>query len=405
MNKKYFFILFLLSPIITFIYAFKNKSIYTYYTGVAFITYAALTVIPQEGSDMYAFAEKIENYNEFWALNNFQNNLSFFFSELLSIEIVTKFLLLTSSIFTSTHFIYTGVIGLITGIVMMNVYKFLIGKYRNNQSDLLCLFLLLLSSPIWTINGRFWLGFWIFTYALLLYIHKPNLKRYLLFLLPITFHTGWGFIFLIITFFHLTKNFKKIYFLYLLLIGISFFIQSYANDIIIYLGGNVGGEAEEKSLTYAKHVVEKQTELGGQSTSESPFFITLRTNLVRWGALILFTLNIIKRPFSRLRNMELFLLLMLSFVIAFYYVPSLGGRVSLVWSYIVLIYIALEAYNRKLPYYYFRLILPILVVNTFYAIRIELVQTSLITYFGNPILFVIFGSDTVTTRDFLALFI
>lgn len=376
-----------------------------------YILVVGSTFIVSKGTDVSHYAEKFEDVNKLWYSNGFEAVLTNFLNSILeSSELLMPTVILIFSSISGSTYLFTFVISIFVGIAISNVYVTIRQYYINNPSsfnNLLVLIFIFVCGPAWSINGRFWLTFWVFTYIVLNYlIHKD--KKWLLYALPIVFiHNGAVLALAIFYFYHYTHKYVWSQSLYVSMIIGAYIFSTFANSFILEYSQILGGGYEKKAMTYAKIVVEYQEENAGQLVSEIPSFIIQRGLILINVLPVLMFISYFGLRYLKMgliKDYYKFILLFFSFVVFFKDVPSLGGRYWLIWSFLTLLFfiyiISCKIYLNFLSKYlaYF-----IVLFCAYVGIRFELVQTSYGVLIGNPFLLPLIQSENMSVRDLLAL--
>lgn len=407
---KNYLILFLINPLLGFITAIRSNSIQIVRWGVfMYILVLGSTFIVSNGSDVSHYAAKFEKGHKLWYFYGFEAVWSDFVKNFLeSSELLMPSVILIFSYISGSKYFFTFIISIFVGIALSNVYVTIRKHYINNTSsfnNLLVLIFIFICGPCWTINGRFWLAFWIFTNIVLNYlIHKD--KKWFFYVLPIVFiHNGIFLAIVIFYFYHYTHKYIWSQPLYVCMIIGAYVLSTFANSFVLEYSQIFGGGYEKKAITYAKNVVEYQAENTEKSLSEIPSFIIYRSWVLNNILPILmfisyFGLRYLKM--SLIKDFYKLILLFFSFVVFFKDVPSLGGRYWLIWSFLTILFfmyiissnISLNFASKYLAYFIF-------LFCAYVGIRFELVQTSYGMLIGNLLLLPLIQSENMSIRDFL----
>lgn len=404
--RSQYWVLFFISPLLSFIVALRNKKIEAIkLSGVLFITFIGLTMNVNEEADIGAYVSWFNEGVEIWQRDGIAgalNNLLFSVAD--KFELLLPLLIFLLGWVGEYSWLLTGALGLITGLIMVNVFEEVLTYSPNRRSSYLYLTIiafLLLSSPVWTINGRFWLGFWGFTLVFLKYLKTGKLSTlYWMALLPLI-HVGWMVGVAIAFLYHFLQHVPYRNILFGALCVVAFTLKSTAAFLVLDVSAEIGGGAEYKADIYAKNAIQFQ----GQDVKESatPGFIKLRTDVVGFIPILLcFLLAIRGRIKGTIQSTHFsFLLLLCAFAIYVSEIPSLGGRMQLVLGYLATLLLVLKSFTiPKLSVTYLGLVV-VLTINAYMALRIELVSTGVISYFGNPLIWIVGGQSDITLRDII----
>lgn len=409
---KNYLILFLFNPLLGFIVAVKTNSLQVVRWGIfMYILFLGSSFIVNKGTDISHYAEIFGKAHMLWYSNGFGAVWTNFKNSFLeSSELFMPTVIFIFSTFSGSTYFFTFIISIFVGIAISNVYVTIRKYYINNPSssnNLFVLIFILVCGPSWSINGRFWLAFWVFMYIVLNYLIYKD-KKWLFYALPIIFiHNGAILAITILYFYHYTHKYLWSQSLYVGMIIGAYILSTFANSFILEYSEILGGGYEKKAITYAKNVVEYQEENTGQLISETPSFIVQRDWILSNVLPILMFLSYFVLRYLKLglvKDFYKFILLFFSFVVFFKDVPSLGGRYWLVWSYFTILFfmyittskISINYASKYLAYF-------IVLFCAYVGIRFELVQTSYWMLIGNLFLLPFFQSENMSVRDFLAL--
>lgn len=404
--RSQYWVLFFLSPFLSLIVALRNKRLEAIkFSGVLFITFIGLTMNVNEDADIGAYVGWFNEGAEIWQSQGLVGALeNLILSVVEKTELLLPLLIFLLGWIGEYAWLLTGALGLITGLVMVHVFQEILTYAPNQRSTYIYLIIIafiFLSSPVWTINGRFWLGFWGYTLIFLKYLKGGKLSTLLWMLLLPLVHIGWLVGAAITLAYHFLRGLPYRNVVFLALCVVAFVLKGTAAYFVLDVGNEIGGGAEYKADIYAKNAIQFQ----GQEdrSSDAPGFIQLRSDVVGYVPMLMCLFLAIRGKMRGSMQATHFSFLLLLCALAIYVseVPSLGGRIQLVLGYLATLLLLIKSfYIKKISLTYIGL-MGILTVNAYMALRIELVSTGVISYFGNPLIWIVGGQSDITFRDIL----
>lgn len=343
-------ILFIISPFFAALYSFKRantKSSYlvfllsSVFFGLAFTVENGKDSVTGEGIDGQFYREEFEyakyltHYNYIEGLTGFltfdEGKKDYYF------ETVAFYL----SRITDNYHIMFMVFAFIFSYFSLKSFRFLTSEKKFNFSIIsliLCYFFLY--NQIFNINGvRFWTAAWIAVYCIF-QIYRNNNKFYLILVLITPFFHGsyWIFVFIMLISLAL-KRFEKIW---IILYLISFFVSSFAVEIIKSFSELLPTFLYKLAVSYTS---EEKLNL---AWSGFGWITVLFKNLTNFYLTLIMTLFILNRNIikenNKVYNLYLFLLMWVTIFNFLIFVPSLGNR-FIILSYPIIAYIWLVEFK------------------------------------------------------------
>jgi hypothetical protein len=355
-------ILFLLSPILGFIYSLlsmKRKSSYVIFFSTAIIFGLSFTV-PSGKSfvsslDGASYRERFEFF-QYLSFSDYLEGLTKFFS----FEGVKDYYFDTVAFFisrlTDNYHVMFMVFAIIFAYFSLKSFKFLTSE-NNFKTSLACFILayLFMINQIFNINGmRFWTAAWVAVYSILQIFRNGDKKYYLLaFVTPLIHGSYWVFIavLLIGTF---TKRFKK---LWVILFFISFFVSAVSVELTQSFTNFLPPVFTEMIESYTNpEYIDSRREAIQESNYAKIFHLLVRVylNIMVW--LFIKNSKLVSNN-SKTANLFSFLLVWMTFVNFTTPIPSLGGRFATL-SYPLITYIWLVNFST-IKYKYVLYIMPL----------------------------------------------
>jgi hypothetical protein len=342
-RSKYYLVLFLLWPFLSFLLALKNygekeskKVVYL------FLTYYGLTFII--GNEFMDASRNASNLIATAALpfSDFFKIVGGMYATVTSVDIVEPLIAFIVSRFTDHHSILFAVYAAIFGFFYLKSINLLHYRYQENPgSDAwihMAFFVAIL--PITAINGfRMWTATWIFFYGAYHVILNRDRKFLLVALASSLVHFSFLPANVILLIYFLAGNRNTIY---LPIALVSFILPQLLSPIFQSISGFLGGALQSRYITYSSegYILERQ-----ESLNQSAWFLQFGDKLAFYYLLLaiiviqLMQINIMKE--KKEKNLYSFLLLFLSFVNFGKGIPSFGGRFQVVFFLFATLYIFL----------------------------------------------------------------
>lgn len=337
-SSLYALILFLFSPIIAILGVILNKDLNAAKVVIpCFFALLGYTFALGDGGDVYKLLNKFDLFLDY----SFREFSIYLFSvegnlKDEGIEIFITSLSYLVGLFTSNNKILLMVYGFILGIITMKVVEliyYLPTKSKNNLfTTILFCFIVMWNLPVNSINGRFYLAFWFYLFAVLSYLRTSNWKYLIISTLSVPIHQGYLLGVGILIIWSLTRRLRFRNYLYLSIFTITLVIPS--NSGLNYL------QQVDTSIVPNSHLQEK---IEGYTRDEYVDIIgnTGSSRSALWNiyakaqpflqlaiSLVLVQIFLFMRNKNNSLNLDFmyFITLFYSFVNYFYEVPSLGGR-------------------------------------------------------------------------------
>lgn len=384
------FLLFLLSPLLGFIYSLKR--INTKSSFVIFFLFSlcfGMCFTPKKCS-MYIDGQ---HYQELFLSSRYINKTTFEnkFKEYITLnsdekDFYADALSYYVSRVTDNYHIFFFIASIIFSFFLLKTLRYLaVEKEFDNSYICLTLCYLFINISIFNINGlRFWTGYWVAMYALFK-IFRENNYRYLLLLIFATFFHGSLWILLALVLITLiTKKYNKIW---ILLYFVSFFIGHVAFTII--------GEITEYLPVFMQNLAKSYTsaEAINRITAEGTGFWIVGKVFgyivdVFFFVVIIIIIGNKEKIISDTRTKNLFglLLVLTTFCNFVSSVPSLGAR-FVMFTYPLIAYIwllCIKDYKKK--YTLFFMLVPLyFFMNIYQTLRLYIETLNIDFFISSPI--------------------
>lgn len=322
--------IFLLSPFLAFIVAFRNfhlrESKYTVYFFI--ILFGFTFVLGNNALDSYRYAEYFK-YSATLSFSDFTESLSSLFLSEKTLDVSQQILSFTLSRISDDHRILFGAVASIFGFFYIKSIDTVYRLYSQNKSHLALLFVLyfaLIINPVFNINGfRFWTATWIFFFGTYNLIAFKNKKHILFCLLSVFFHFSFIAPNLILITYLLLGNRNKLYFIFFLA---SFFISDVIlqlfPQVISYFGEGIA--AKSGRYTSIAHL-EKIAEHAEWAKEQSKWYLYLPGKILFYYIVSSFLFISYKYKqyiiSNQIRNLYSFSLLLLAFANSVSFIPSM----------------------------------------------------------------------------------
>lgn len=407
-NKAWLGILFLVYPVLSFIYGIRNFRIKGYRIFlVLFGIFYGLTYIPTEGSDAETYAERIStlgtyDFNQYWYDITHMYDVGAMYSDAY---IYTAFFVISK--FTSDPAVYRAVFAL----VYYSVFVFLLGsiydfvrknsKYKSTFWYFLgIVFLISLSGGI---NGvRFPLALHLFLLGIFLYITKRKILYLLICVLAFFVHFMMGYLLLFTLLYALTKRFYKPL-PTMIIAGLFFVFAAAVGNTVMGNLGYLGGGIEERATSFTTN--EDYKEMRNQHLQSVNWYIQFNRYSTYYFGIFALAVTVIFR--SRIfkdrtaRDLEYFALLMyIASAISGQLVDELSNRYYLIanGAFLIYLYYVSSLNNsvifRRLLYIF----IPIVILHTLIILRGEQNTFSAHLLMGN--VFTEFFMNTTDTAKY-----
>lgn len=364
-----------------------------------FLGFLGYTYQPRGGSDVFRSIERFESLESC----SFDSILSSFWQQLLAKErggpeVFLNIMSYLTHLFSDNWRVMLAFWGVLIGIILIKFYDKLYDDYKDSNQSMVTkfflLFLVFFVPPITSINGRFWLAYWVFIYFALQYVGTKEKKYLLLAFLPVFIHQGTIFASLILFFYALTHNFHFSPKLYYLLIIAAILYSALGLDFIRALGENLGGSYEDfvQGYTSEKYIsyISERTQIPLSELSLGHRFFRLRGPILYFSLLIVLAYWRFKKRLNFTKqdeNLYLMVLLFLAVQIFLSKVPSVGGRYQIfLMGLMLILYFKLSCKNIlsfKDPSVL--ILLPAVLFYFLTTVRLEFEQLYGFFFLSNPI--------------------
>jgi hypothetical protein len=250
-NKVFTLLIFLVWPILSVFIAiknFRNKSIR--FIIPLFLAFLGYTYQPRGGSDVFRSIEQFESL-EFVSLGSI---FSIYWKQLLGeerggLEFFLNLISWFTHIFSSDWRLMLALWGFLIGIILVKFYDKLYLEYtsttRSFVTKIFFFFLVFYVPPITSINGRFWLAYWVYIYFAWQFINTKEKKYLLLAFLPVLIHQGTVLAAFLLLFYSFTHKLPYSHKLYYLLIIAAIVFKALGIEFIRSIGVYLGGTYED----------------------------------------------------------------------------------------------------------------------------------------------------------------
>lgn len=384
-------ILFLISPILSFLYSLKKintKSSYIVFFLTATLFGLSFTVISgktESGFDgehyrsifeAYEYTNTLEFREKFIEYISFQSNFKDFYFDTLSFYI---------SRFTNNYHIMFAIAAMVFSFFSLRSLRFLTREpeFTSTFSTYLLTYLFLYNS-IFNINGlRFWTAAWLAVYCIFQIFRNGNSKYFFLALVTPFFH-GSYFIFIFVLILGITtKKFEKAW---IVLLVLSSLFSSFALEFLTSISNNFGSYLP----SFINNLINSYTDESYIQSLTGSGFIWIRKLFIWLSKTYIFLLvfifiknnKAVKNDY-RTKDLYLFLIIWITCFNFLSVIPSLGGRFfSLSYpliSYIALLHVKNTRYKNVL------LLLPVIYSYfIFEQVGLYLAVLELPFYYYNP---------------------
>ena len=321
-------------------------------------------------------------------------------------EIYVNLLAFLVSIISDNWRIIFLIWGLFLGYICVKIWSELYNDLKNSAySSKISYFLLfsfaLFVPPIFAMNGRFWLAYWVFLFLVLKYLDNSRAILVALPLLCILIHQAFAVAYVLFFLFAVTYKIRNINKVYYTLALISFFYANEGISYIIEVGQLLGGQYENWMVGYASEEGIKQRAefLSNDNVSLGHWFWQKKNSYVYNTLLITLSyLRFVRKvTFDKLTE-SLFQVFMVFFIFhnLVEAVPNLGERYNTILiGMLLLIFFKLTLTNGYKSYRvsFYALLIPLLIALLF-VFRMEFESMHAYVFFENPITFMINGDET-----------
>lgn len=291
---KYKWIIFLISPLLSIVFSFKNLRVKDTVNLVwAFVAFFGWSMVPYtDQKDSSAYRNKLQLlYNSEESQNNFLSN---FYELGGETDILIPLLIYLTSFITENGSVLFLLFGIVFGYFYSRNLGFILDITKNSHQHFLIVFLvfcLLLIIPFWSINGiRFWTAAHVVLWCVLSYCKHEKGKYYVLLFFTPLIH--FSFIFVVLIFFVWKIFDPKNSTLLLILFFISYFFSYYSISFVVELIQNYApsfAENEVKSYTHPDLIISTQ-----KGRVDSNWYVRYFLRALNLGVYILFYILIFR---------------------------------------------------------------------------------------------------------------
>lgn len=397
-NKFYAFLLFLIWPVLSVWFAFKNyRSPWAKNIIWIFVSFYAFTmVISHTGMDANRYRDKfIEMANTdgigLEALKLYNEG------EEINLDILQPFLSVAVSRFTDNYKVLFAFYGLIFGYFFSRNLWILIDKLEHPLTSISIFLLIVFSliNPIWNINGfRMWTAAQIFVYGGLVYFLEGKRKGIILAMLSILVHFSFMIPIAIFIIYFILGNRTTIYF-YLFII--SLFVSELDLGMVKNNLAFAPDIFENKIDAYTNEDYrEKKENIYNSRNWYVKYYHHARNYAIYLYIIVLYWKgrHDIKN-YNNIYNLFGFSLLFLGIANIISSVPSLGRFTSVALSFtLAIIILGLDVVKKNKPIINtIKLTIPALLLFIIVSIRIGFYTIGLTTILGNPIIAYLMDGD------------
>jgi hypothetical protein len=402
----YFFFLWLFNPFIALIYALRNFSktkvfpwfLISLYFGISFI-------VSQTGGDSQRYAAELVRYNQ--SSISFVDLLANLYNEEGgNTDIYQVLVTWLVSLFTDRPKFLFGVFAVVFGYFWYKSIEIIIKasdtvRYKSNLVGLV-LIMILLTNPIWSINGvRMWTAVQIFMYGVLCVEVKKDNKGYLWIFSTILVHISLGSILIWYLIYKLLplKRINILFYAYV----ISFFFGELNIEVLRTYTDQLPGFLESKKSYVGEEYMEVIGEMDNQAAIHYVLANTFKKYLVLGIVIYMYIKSFLKGKtnnvlFEKLFKLSMFMALFANIAAS---VPS-GGRFLVLTDMLMLsTFVFFLTLNQvKIEYILKNIVSGILVFLIIFQIRTGFDFIGIFYFIGNPII-MLFFDDTTPVIDFV----
>lgn len=347
-QSRYYLILFILWPFLSFITALfnynqKEARIVVY----IFLIYFGLTFIPVEGMDSWAYALKLKA-NSLLPFSDFFKIIGGLYESDSSVDIVEPLISFIVSRISNQYSILFASFAALFGFFYLKSINLLYNRYVENPgwNSLVYMVFFTVILPITLINGfRMWTAAWIFFYGAYHVVINRDPRYFLISFGAALVHFSFLSVnaLLVIYYFAGNRNF-----IYLPLALTSFVLPKLISPYIQLVSMRLGGGLQSRINMYTNEYVVNAVQSRNQQTA---WFMQIGFDLVFY--FLLFATVVVQIQNRKLiqdkaeKNLLSFILLMLTFVNFGKSIPSVGVRFQLVFFLFATLYLFL--FSLKVP--------------------------------------------------------
>ncbi len=406
-TRKSLWLLFLLSPLISTILAFKyNRNKFAKNILWAFIVFYGFTFTISEesiGSDINSYISELKILHG--KTFTFSEAIDYF-EESGEIDILRTLLSISISRFTESPIVLTTVFAFIFGFFYSRNLFFIIENLQGkwNQGVFLLVIVFSLIIPIWNINGfRMWTAAHLFIYGLLPYLFFGKKQRLWFCVFCPLVHFSFVLPVIILFIYILAGSKIHVYFILFILsmifseLNLSWFNENFEKYLPqAFIDRTVGYRTEGTVISYREDI--------GTGFKWYALWYGKALGYAIKAFIILFYFKhrtVIKS--NQFLRAFAFALLFYSFANLLNSLPSGGRLISIanLVSLSVIIFFAQHIGLKGFSRYFFYFTIPAFLLFVIISIRIGLYSVSVTTIFGNPIIAIITMGNNIALNDLI----
>jgi hypothetical protein len=402
-SSLYAVLIFLFSPILAVVGVILNKDLDAAKFVIPFFTaLLGYTIVPSEESDVFKLIDKF-NLLSTYSFDEFITYLFLSDGNLQDegIEVFITSLSFLVGIFTDNTKILLAVYGFILGVITLKVVVVVLHLPQRSKNTLfvtaLFSFIIFWNMPVNSINGRFYLAFWFYLFAVIYYLTTEKKKYLLISILAVLIHQGYLLGAGILVLWALTKRIKFRNYLYIATFVITLLLPSgsglrYLQQVDINLVENSNLTQKLEGYT-SETYIEIQKNIGSNRSAIWNFY-RLSSPVLKFAVtLTLAYIFLFMKKVNNRLNLDFiyFIILFYSFVNYFADVPSLGIRYTGILLAISVIFIYKTESEDQVKIYQFNkmLLFFALLFRFLVKLRIDLEHLNAFVFFASaPSLFI-----------------
>lgn len=393
-SKRLNYIFFIISPLISLIFAFLNyrkqyaKNILMFFCSFFGLTYA----LKFEGNDLNTYIERFELISS-WSWSNFQEQLINYISLSGNVDFIETIIYFALSRISDNSIMLMAFFGLFFGFFYSrNTYYLLsLTKYKLNFYSLVFFIsIFLIISPYQGVNQfRFYTASAIYFYGILNYFFFS--KKMAIWFLLLAGMTHFSLLILLIPFvaYLIIGRYFKIC---VLLFGISFIFSEFDFSIFENMVSYMGESFQIRFNTYTSDLAfQRLAELESRA-----WYISLWQPFMRYSFGVAFLLLILKQKIKYSSNFRFFSFVLLLFsvvnIMAFSSMNFRFFHTLFLFCFSVLLLLFEHLDNRTIKKVFY-IMLPSILLMAIFQIRGILVSINAYIFVSNPLNFYLFGNE------------
>ncbi len=349
-NSKYYLVMFLIWPFLTFFAAIINyRDRQARGFVFLFLLYYGFSFIVVHGQDSSRYVETFLFYSQlpFSELLNVLNGYYTYSGE-RAFDILEPLITFIVSRFTTVSNFLFGVYAALFSFFYLKSINLLYDHYKQNPNFNALVFLIFftLIIPVTSIyNPRMWTAAWIFFYGSYHILRFGKLSYFLITLSACLMHWSLFSLNILLFLYYLFGNRNKIY---VPVVLVSFIIPEILNSFINQFASFFGGSIESRFSSYTG---EAYTEVFQQQAQQASWFMALNYDFVYYFLIItIIVIQVLSRDIQKTkleRNSFSFILLFIALVNFGRPLPAFGWRMQIIFMLFASMYIILLALKLK----------------------------------------------------------